>query len=401
MKYIIFLGDGMADDKHEELGGRTVIEAADTPCMDRIAREGACGMLCTVPEGMPPDSTVANLSVMGYDPRKSLEGRGVLEAAAIGVDLAPNDHALRMNLIHIEDGNIISHSSGNITTEEAQELVKTLKKELEPRFKGVIFHSGVSYRHVLQLTCPASKAVTLTPPHDHPNQPMEPLMPKATAPEGEATAKLLSDLIRASWEVLEKHPINIDRAKRGEQTANSIWPWSIGKKPKMPLFKDLYGLQAAVVCAVDLIRGIGTIAGMNAPRVKGVTGLWNTNFEGKAAAALEALKTNDLVYIHVEAPDEAGHDGDMELKVRTITDLDHRLIRHVMADAPADTRFAVLCDHPTPVSLRTHVRRPVPFAMCGPGITPDSVQTYGEDACAKGRWPLLKDNEFILRFLEK
>ncbi|MDD4279807.1 cofactor-independent phosphoglycerate mutase [Candidatus Sumerlaeota bacterium] len=395
MKYVIFLGDGMADDKQEELGGKTIIEAADKPCMDRIAKEGVCGLLDTVPEGMKPDSTVANLSVLGYDPRSSLEGRGVLEAAAIGVELAPTDLAARMNTIHIADGKIITHSAGNISTEESRQLVLALKEELEPKFPGIIFHSGVSYRHVLQITRPASKCVELTPPHDNPDKPLEPLMPRATAPEGEETATLLRDLIRASWPVLEKHPVNIARAKRGEQTANSIWPWSIGKRPSMKTFEELYGVKGAVVCAVDLIRGIGKIAGMQTPRVEGVTGLWNTNFEGKADAVIEALKTNDLVYVHVEAPDEAGHDGDMQLKIRTITDLDHRLLKRVMDNAPEQTRFAVLCDHPTPVKLRTHVHRPVPFAIMGPGIVPDFVLDYGEASCAKGRWPNLQGADFI------
>jgi 2,3-bisphosphoglycerate-independent phosphoglycerate mutase len=205
----------------------------------------------------------------------------------------------------------------------------------------------------------------------------------------------LRDLTIASWEVLENHPINKARAAHGEQTANSIWLWSLGKRPEMKPFKELYGLQAAVVCAVDLIRGIGKIAGMNAYTVEGATGLWNTNFEGKADAALTALKTNDLVYIHVEAPDEAGHEGDRDLKIKTITDLDHRLIKRVMDNAPSDTRFAVLCDHPTPVQMRTHIRRSVPFAICGQGIVRDAVSSYGEQSCEQGKYPNARGVDFI------
>lgn len=395
MKYVIFLGDGMADDCHDELGGRTVIEAADTPCMDRIAAAGVAGMLETVPEGMAPDSTVANLSVMGYDPRRCLEGRGVLEAASIGVELAPSDYACRMNLIHVADECIVTHSAGNISTAEAHELVGALKAELEPKFPGVIIHKGVSYRHVMQFTRPMSKAVVFEPPHDHLDELFAPLMPSATEPAGEETAQLFRDMILASRTILDAHPINVARAARGEQTANLIWPWSLGKRPDMAPFKQLYGVQGAVVCAVDLIRGIGKTAGMNAYIVEGATGLWDTNYEGKADAVLEALKTNDLVYVHVEAPDEAGHEGDLELKVRTITDLDHRLMARVMAGAPEDTRFAILCDHPTPVKLRTHVRRSVPIAMCGPGIAPDAAMSYGERGCAVGRHPELKGAEFI------
>jgi 2,3-bisphosphoglycerate-independent phosphoglycerate mutase len=397
MKYVIFLGDGMADDPQPSLGGRTAIEAAETPNMDRIAREGVCGLLKTVPDELPPDSTVANLSVMGYDPRKCLEGRGVLEAAAMGITLGSNDHAMRMNVINVQNGNIITHSAGNITTEEARELVMTLQQELKR--DGVEFHPGVSYRHVLKLTRPASKAVECAPPHDHLDEPMEKYLPRATAPEGEETAALLRELILESNRILENHPVNLERARKGLQKANYIWPWSIGKRPSMASFKELFGVQGSVICAVDLIRGIGTMAGMKAPSVEGVTGLWNTNYEGKADAAVEALKDCDLAYIHVEAPDEAGHEGNLELKVRTISDLDRRLVGRVMEKVKGPVRFAVLTDHPTPVAIRTHVNRPVPFAMMGPGFDADSVAAYGENSCAAGRFPLLEGDGFMRQFL--
>lgn len=397
MKHVVFLGDGMADDARNELDGRTLVEAAETPNMDRIAREGVCGLLDTVPEGMPPDSTVANLSVMGYDPRECLEGRGVLEAASMGVVIGDTDHAMRLNLINVQDGNTISHSADNVTTEEARELIEALAERLP--FDGIEYHAGVSYRHVLKITRPASKAIDCRPPHDHLDEPMADYLPQATSPEGEATAALLREMVLESAKVLEDHPINIARAERGLQKANYCWPWSIGRRPKMAAFEELYGLSGGVVAAVDLIRGVGVCAGMAAPLVEGATGLWDTNYEGKAEAALKILEERDFVYIHVEGPDEAGHEGNLEVKLRTIADLDRRLIGPVMAALGDDTRYAVLPDHYTPIAIRTHVATPVPFAIMGPGFAPDEVATYGENACAKGRYPTLVDDDFMKMFV--
>ena len=265
MKHVIFLGDGMGDYPQERLGGQTPIAAAHTPHMDAIARRGACGLLRTVPDGLPPDSTVANLSVMGYDPRQCLEGRGVLEAAAMGVALDPDDHAMRLNLIHVGDGMIRSHSAGNITTEEAAELIAALSEGLaDAPMAGVALFPGVSYRHVLKLTRPVSKAIACHPPHDHLDAPMVEFLPTATAPEGEETATLLRALIARSRAILEAHPVNRRRAKAGLMTANFCWPWSIGRRPAMATFQDLFGLRGAVVAAVDLIRGIGVYAAMTA-----------------------------------------------------------------------------------------------------------------------------------------
>ncbi|MBN1517967.1 cofactor-independent phosphoglycerate mutase [Candidatus Sumerlaeota bacterium] len=398
MKYVIFLGDGMADEPQDALGGLTILEKAHTPNMDMIAREGACGLLSTVPDGLPPDSTVANLSVMGYDPRECLEGRGVLEAAAMGVEIGPDDHAMRMNLISVTEGMIRTHSGGNITTAEAAELVKALQEQL--RYDGVEYHSGVSYRHVMKLTCPASKAIRCMPPHDHLDEPLEDHLPTAAAPEGEETAALLREIVLKSNDILENHPVNQARAKRGEQMANYCWPWSIGRRPKMKTFAELFGVSGGVISAVDLIRGIGVYAGMAAPTVEGATGLWNTNYENKADAALKVLEDHDLVYIHLEGPDEAGHEGSLELKLRAIEDLDRRLISRVMQGLVREpARFAVLPDHYTPIRIRTHVANPVPFAIMGTGIAPDSVQTYSEKSCASGALGQLAGDEFMRRFI--
>jgi len=395
MKYVIFLGDGMADDPQELFDGQTLIEAADTPNMDRIAREGRCGLLETVPDGMQPDSTVANLSVLGYDPHQCLEGRGVLEAAAMGVRLSDTDYAMRVNLVNAQDGLMISHSADNISDAEAHALIKTLNQLQRP---GVTFYPGISYRHVLKILEPASKDVECAPPHDHLDEPLGELLPTSTSPDGRATAQLLCDLILESNALLENHPVNLERAAQGKKKANYCWPWSIGQCPNMDKFEDMFGVKGAVVSAVDLIRGIAFYAGMTSPRVKGATGLSDTNYEGKADAALKLLEDHDLVYIHVEASDEAGHEGDAELKCKCIEYLDRRLISRVMQGAPEPTRFAVLPDHYTPVAQRCHLARPVPFAIMGPGIEADSSGAYSEQSCAQGAWSL-KGDEFIKALL--
>ncbi len=393
MKYVVFLGDGMGDDARAELDGRTAIEAAHTPNMDRIAREGVCGLLATVPDGMAPDSTTANLAVLGYNPHECLEGRGVLEAAAMGVEVGPDDHAMRLNLIAVQNGLLRSHSAENISSEEAAALIDALRANLSR--EGVAFYPGVSYRHVLKLTGDISKAIVCHPPHDHLDAPMTDWLPTASAPAGERTAALLNELIRESNTILENHPVNLERERRGLMKANYCWPWSIGRRPRMKTFDDMYGRSGAVIAAVDLIRGIGVYANMAAPVVEGATGIWTTNYENKADAALEQLRERDFVYIHVEAPDEAGHEGNLELKVRTIEDLDRRLIGRVMERLNEPARFAILPDHYTPVAIRTHVPHPVPFAVMGPDIEADSVQSYGESSCAQGKYPHLKGDEFM------
>ena len=299
-------------------------------------------------------------------------------------------------LIHVADGRIVTHSAGNITTPEAAALIAALRAGL--RFDGVEFHPGVSYRHVLKLTRPASKAIECFAPHDHLDEPMAGWMPRATAPEGEATAHLLREIIEQSHGILRDHPVNQDRARRGLQTANFCWPWSIGRRPRMKAFEELYGLRGAVVAAVDLIRGLGVCAGMFAPAIKGATGLWDTDYEAKADAALRLLEDHDLVYVHVEAADEASHEGSADLKRRCIEDLDRRLIARVLDRLPQPARVAVLPDHPTPIRIRTHAATPVPFAMMGPGIEPDAVASYSESACAQGRYPNLAGADFMRLF---
>lgn len=396
MKYVIFLGDGMADEPVAEIGGRTPLQAARKPNIDRIAREGRCGLLHTITDPvLPAGSDAANLAVMGYDVRRVIQGRGVLEAASMGVDIPDGAIAMRMNLICIEDGCIRNHSAGHISTEEARHLIAALERELGG--DGISFHTGVSYRHLL-VGRGLHPALECAPPHDHPGEAVEPLMIRAKEPAAQATADRLNDLTRRSWDVLKDHPINRSRREAGRDAANSIWLWSPGVRPSMPTFQERFGVTGAVISAVDLIRGIGVYAGLEVLHVEGATGLWDTNYEGKADACLSALERHDFVFVHVEGPDEAGHEGDLEIKIRTIEDLDTRLIGRVMEGLAArgmEARLAVLPDHPTPVARRVHTRAAVPFAICGPGIEADAVERYDEASCAAGGFGELRGDAFI------
>lgn len=391
MKRIIILGDGMADHAIERLGGKTPLQYADKPMMDMLAREGRCGRLVTVPEGFPPGSEVANTAILGYDLNKVYEGRGPLEAASIGYEMEPDDLALRCNLITIEDGKIITHNGGNLQTEDARVLIDYLNENLgNDRVK---FVCGIQYRHLLIIKG-GSKDINCAPPHDHPGEEWNKLLVTGE----EKTAKLINDLIVRSQELLSKHPYNIEKAKRGERQANSIWPWSGGYRPKMKTIAEMFPevKSGTVISAVDLIKGIGHYAGLKIVEVPGATGLADTNYEGKAQAAIEALKTDDFVFVHVEATDEAGHDGDLDLKLKAINYLDQRLIRPIYeAVKDQDVCIAVLPDHPTPVELRIHVNEPVPFLIWHKGIEADDVQTYDEVACVRGGYGLLKLQEFI------
>lgn len=391
MKRIIILGDGMADHAIERLGGKTPLQYADKPMMDMLAREGRCGRLVTVPEGFPPGSEVANTAILGYDLNKVYEGRGPLEAASIGYEMEPDDLALRCNLITIEDGKIITHNGGNLQTEDARVLIDYLNENLGN--DKVKFVCGIQYRHLLIIKG-GSKDINCAPPHDHPGEEWNKLLVTGE----EKTASLINDLIVKSQELLSKHPYNIEKAKHGERQANSIWPWSGGYRPKMETISALFPQvkSGTVISAVDLIKGIGHYAGLKIVDVPGATGLADTNYEGKAQAAIEALKTDDFVFVHVEATDEAGHDGDLDLKLKAINYLDQRLIRPIYeAVKDQDVCIAVLPDHPTPVELRIHVNEPVPFLIWHKGIEADDVTTYDEVACVRGGYGLLKLQEFI------
>lgn len=402
MKHLIILGDGMADWAVPSLGNKTLLQYADTPYMDRLAKMGKTGMLKTVADGFHPGSEVANMSVMGYDLPTVYEGRGVLEAASIGVDLQPDDMAMRCNLVCVEGELLKNHSAGHISTEDSDVLIKYLEEKLGSN--KVHFYTGVQYRHLLVVKG-GDKHVACVPPHDVPLKPFRPNLVKALRPEAEETAALLNDLIMKSQELLANHPLNLRRVAEGKDPANSIWPWSPGYRPKMEPLSDKYPSikKGSVITAVDLIRGIGHYAGLRCIDVEGATGLYNTNYEGKAQAAIEALKTDDFVYLHIEASDEAGHEGDVPLKLKTIEYLDRRAVGPIyeaVKDWDEPVAIAVLPDHPTPCELRTHTAEPIPFLIYYPGIEPDNVSTYDEVACQKGEYGLLDKDEFMNLFMD-
>ena len=402
MKHIIILGDGMADWPSKQLDGKTLLQHSHTPYMDLLASMGRTGQLITVAEGFHPGSEVANMSVMGYDLPKVYEGRGPLEAASIGVELQPGDMAMRCNIVCIEGEILKNHSAGHITTEEADVLVKYLQEHLGN--ERVQFHTGVQYRHLLVIKG-GDKHLDCTPPHDVPLHPFRPLLVKAETPEAQETADLLNDLILKSQELLKDHPLNLKRMAEGKDPANSIWPWSPGYRPQMEPLSVMYPSiqKGSVISAVDLINGIGVYAGLQRISVEGATGLYDTNYENKVSAAIEALKTDDLVYLHIEASDEAGHEGNFDLKQLTIENLDKRAVGPIyeaVKDWDEPVAIAVLPDHPTPCELRTHTAEPVPFLIYYPGIEPDKVQTFDEMACKEGIYGVMKENEFMNEFMK-
>ena len=420
MKHIIILGDGMADHKVERLGGKTLLQYARPEYMNRLAKAGRCGRLITVPEGFPPGSEVANTAILGYDLNKVYEGRGPLEAASIGYEMQPDDFAIRCNIITLEDGKIITHNGGNLQTEDARILIdylnETLAKPINEKegCNRVKFICGIQYRHLLVIKG-GNKHIVCAPPHDHPNEPWRPLLVKPGTVVSDSvadtsrltpaqTASLINDLILRSQELLAQHPYNLAKAAKGERQANSIWPWSGGYRPSMQTLMQQYPQvkTGAVISAVDLIQGIGKYAGLRIIKVPGATGLADTNYEGKAQAAIDALQKDDFVFVHVEATDEAGHDGDLDLKLKAIDYLDQRLIKPIFEatekmDEPVC--IAILPDHPTPVEQRIHVNEPVPFLIYHKGIEPDAVEHYDEESCVTGGYGLLKLNEFMQTFM--
>lgn len=401
MKTVIIVGDGMADHPVAALGGKTPLMVARKPQIDRLAREGRSGLFETIPAGQSKGSAVANLSVLGYDPAVCYQGRAVLEAASMGVALDASDVALRCNLICVADGKIKNHSAGHITTEEAAELIAAVEDQLG-QGRGpqpVTFHRGISYRHLTVLRGGwASPLVSCAPPHDHVGEAALGLLPRAREAEGADTARRLVGLIEAAREILAEHPVNRARVAAGRDPANWIWFWSPGRRPQMTTLQQRYGISGAVISAVDLVMGLGHYAGMEMIHVPGATGLADTNYEGKAAACLDALERHDLVYVHVEATDEAGHSRDLELKIRCIEYLDDRLVRLVrdgIEQRGIEAAIAVLPDHPTPVETGAHATDPVPVAIWRPGTPPDAVQGYDEEQAKSGALGLLTGDQFI------
>lgn len=391
MKYAVLIGDGMADYPIEELGNRTILQAARTPAMDSIAARGKTGLAKTVPDGFPPGSDVANMSILGYDPATYYSGRAPLEAASMGVALAEDDVAFRCNLITIENGRIKDYSSGHISSDEAEILIDTLDSELGA--DKIRFYPGISYRHLIVAGNNLGAETECTPPHDITGKRKDSYLPRGK--DGE----FFSKIIKESMAVLELHPVNLKRIQEGKNPANSIWVWGQGYAPKFTAFKDLYGKKGAIISAVDLLKGIGIYAGLDVIEVPGATGYLDTNYEGKASAAIEALKTRDLVFVHVEAPDEAGHEGSTEKKLKAVEDFDSRIVAPILEYAEnSDEPFTILVlpDHPTPVSVKTHTIDPIPFAIYRTDRPdPDTVKAFDEESVKNGSMGLVKASDLI------
>ncbi len=395
MKHLVILADGFADRPIEQLGGKTPMMVAQTPHIDQLCQLSKCGYLKTVPDSLHPGSEVANMTIMGYDAEKYYQGRGVLEAAALGIELAPDDLAFRCNLVTVEAAKLMNHSAGHISTEEANELITTLNEQLGN--EQVQFYTGVSYRHVLVLKGGKS-GVICTPPHDVPGEYVETVLPKPF--ENNDTVTRLRQLMFASNELLSEHPVNVRRRAAGKPVANMIWPWSPGFRPEMPSLKELYGIEkGAVISAVDLIHGLGRFGGLQSIYVDGATGLYDTNYKGKADAALKALDDgHDYVFLHIEASDEAGHEGDVELKIKTLEDIDQFVVKPILeyySKHNEELSIAFLPDHPTPCEIRTHTRDNVPFMICRPGSQPDGILVYNEESVLEGAFGFLNQTEFM------
>jgi len=398
MKHVLILGDGMGDHPVPELEGKTPLEVARTPHMDRLAREGAAGSLKTVPGGFPPGSDVANLSILGYNPAAFYTGRGPLEAASLGVQLQDDEVAFRCNLVTISGEVLADYSAGHISSEESAVLLACLEKKFGGW--GIRFHPGMSYRHLLvvkeELLEEGRGKLRTTPPHDITGRPFREHLPR-----GRGSA-FINDLIRKSRVLLQDEEINEIRLDLGENPANMIWPWGEGKSPRLESFAERYGLRAAMITAVDLLGGLAASAGLERIAVPGATGFFDTDYSAKGSAAIKALDDYDFVYVHIEAPDEAGHIGNLGEKIRAIESIDEKVVAPLLAEASrrGDVRLILLPDHLTPVALKTHVEDPVPLAVWGPGVDPDAVEAYDERHAALGRLGIRSGHKFLPWLLE-
>ncbi|HEC57669.1 MAG TPA: cofactor-independent phosphoglycerate mutase [Candidatus Syntrophoarchaeum butanivorans] len=392
MRYLILIGDGMADLPLDELHGRTILQAADTPNMDLLAKEGLTGLFRSIPEGMPAGSDIATLSILGYDPEIYHPGRGALEAVAIGINLKEGDVAFRCNLITVEDGKIADYAAGHIRSEEAEVLIEALRDGL-----SCDVYPGVGYRHILVLNGDFEGAGG-NPPHDIMGRKVMDELPKNP---------VTRDLILRSRKILEEHPINIRRRREGKNPANMIWLWGEGRKPIMPRFFDRFRVRGAVISAVDIVRGIGRCIGFDLIDVPGATGYFDTNYRGKAEYAIEALRGDscDLVFLHVEAPDEAGHAGSLEEKLKAVEAFDHEVLGTVLDEAQEieQLRILLMPDHPTPLKVRTHTRDPVPFCIWSKERDfekTDDVVSFDEHAVKNGFFGLVEGDRLIRSFIE-
>lgn len=396
MKYVVIVGDGMADRPLEELGGKTPLQVADKPNMDWIASNGRSGLLKNVPRGMRPESDVAMMSILGYDPRRYHPGRGPLEAAGMNIKLGKNDVAFRCNLITEERGMLKDYSAGHVTTEEAEELMKTVEENF-----GHLgdFYVGVSYRHLFVMRNPPKSLDKLRamPPHEIVNEKIEKHLIR---PRNLGAAKVLNRMILDSRKILSNHPVNIRRSKRGKRRANAIWVWGQGRKPTMWTLSEKYGINGAIISAVNVVKGLGVCVGMDKFDVPGATGYYDTNYENKAKFGLKALEDHDLVLIHVEAPDEAGHAGDIKRKIEAIENLDGRLVKKILDGLEDEYVISITADHPTPITVRGHVLDPVPFAIFTTEGQKDNVEQFDEFSASRGSFGILKGHRFMDKLIQ-
>lgn len=385
LRFLILVPDGAADYPEPDHGGLTPLRAASTPNMDALAEAGVCGMAVTLPEGLPAGSDVANFSILGYDPRLHYSGRGPLEAASMGVELDDDEVAFRCNLVTITGDRLEDYSAGHVSTREAKELVATLQERLGE--DGVAFYAGVGYRHLLVLRGLEFLEARCFPPHDVVGSPLEDVLPVGRG------AEFLRDLMERARGVLEGHPVNRERGKAGKRPANGIWPWGQGRPPRLPGLKERYSVSGAVITAVDLIKGLGVHAGMDVVEVPGATGYYDTDYRAKGEYAGRCLEEKDLVFVHVEAPDEAGHEGNWEEKVRALERIDSLVLGKILEKAERegfDLRVLLMPDHPTPLRVRTHTRDPVPFVLYGLKEEPDGVKAFDEESVKEGRLGLVE-----------
>lgn len=383
MKYLVLVCDGMADEPIEELGGLTPLQAAKTPHMDQLAKTGRVGTAAFTPQGMYPGSDVANMAILGYDPKKYHTGRAPLEAANMGIELSPEAVAFRCNFVTVSDSHLVDFAAGHIASREAGILIDLLNRELGS--PSVRFYPGLSYRHILVVEDPALAADLLaaecTPPHDLTGKKYAGALPSGRA------GKFLQDLMARSRPILERHEINTVRIDLKENPANMIWFWGQGKKPEFPSFQERYGLRGTMISAVDLLNGIGRLIQMRVIKVPGATGYYDTNFAGKAEYGVQSLETADLSFIHVEAADEAGHNGDLGQKIKAIENFDSQVVGTALrlVETAGDCRILICPDHPTPIVLKTHTTTPVLFLMNGPGIEAGGSAAFDEPTAAQSR----------------
>jgi 2,3-bisphosphoglycerate-independent phosphoglycerate mutase len=402
MKYVVLIGDGMADYPLEELNNKTPLQVAQKPNMDELAAKGVNGMLQTVPIGMDPGSDVANLSIMGYDPAKYYTGRGPLEAASMGVDLGENDVAFRCNLITEKEGILEDFNAGHITTSESSQLINALNQNFNSHGK---FYTGISYRNLFLYDKKESASLKTTPPHDIVGEKISEylIQPKTEdmVSENEDHTQILNKLMKDSQNVLLEQEVNKKRLEDGKKPANMIWLWGQGPKPQMESFKEKYGLNGATITGVDLIKGIGVYLGLNNINVPGATGYFDTDYSAKGKYAIDAIKDHDMVFIHVEAPDEAGHAGDISEKIKGIEEIDSKILGPILDQLPEYNEFMItlLPDHATPISVRTHTMDPVPYGVYSPDLKSDAVQKYDENSAQEGSLGLGKAHELIEKLL--